>query len=202
MYYFSYTWYWRPFTYPGKQFMVFGSWSLVLSLFFYLSYEQPLNKSSIQGVPVSFFYRSFLFGALGLAQHLLIRYMRRRKVIVPNFTTRTRYVVRVPSTSWFPSDNQKQALIMWVVWLLIASRRIGKVNTWRINEDGHEYVAVHDRMLRLLYTDLIVVFLFLRKDLDGWTGGEKVKQLFYETKNLGSRAEWDMYAVEKQQIED
>lgn len=44
-------------------------------------------------------YWSFLFGALGLAQHLLIRYMRRRKAILPNYTTRTRCVARVP----FPS---------------------------------------------------------------------------------------------------
>lgn len=47
-------------------------------------------------------------------------------------------------------------------------------------------------MLRLLYTDLVVYFLFLRKDLDGWTGGEMVKQLFHEMESLGSRAEWDM----------
>lgn len=74
----------------------------------------------------------------------------------------------------------------------MASRRMEKVNTRWINEDGHKYVGVHGRMLRLLYTDLVVDFLFLRKDLDGWTGGERVTQLFHEMESLGSRAEWDM----------
>jgi hypothetical protein len=48
-------------------------------------------------------------------------------------------------------------------------------------------------MLRSSYTDLVVVFLFLRRNLDGWTGGEKVKQSFHEMESLGSRTEWDMW---------
>jgi hypothetical protein len=58
---------------------------------------------------------------------------------------------------------------------------------------GHSYVAVHGRMLRLLYTDLVVVFLFLRSNLDGWTDCGKVKQSFDEMETLGSRTEWDMW---------